>query len=264
MSKKTITDDATTPTDELWDQYRRTRSAEIRNRLVGKYLYLVKMAAERVAPDLPDTVNREELAGAGALGLMQAIERYDEAMGAKFETYCTSRIRGAMLDELRAFDWMPRPLRTKAHKVRESYNALQQHLGRNPTDQEVAGDAGLTDKDYKIIAMHASAPATRSLHGRDVEALAPKDIVRNNKSLNPADIIEQREVREIIADVIRSLPRIDRLVILLYYYDRLTMRQIGEVLDITESRICQIHNEVLDKLHFRLRKRLAKLHAFTP
>ena len=260
MSKRATKDGSETPTDKLWDEYRRTRGAEARNHLVDRYLYLVKMASERVARDLPGTVDREELVGAGVVGLMQAIEKYDETMGAKFETYCCSRIRGAMLDELRAFDWMPRPLRTKAHKVRESYSALQQDLGRNPTDQEVAGQLGLTDKEYRIIAMHASSPAATSLHATDIEALSPIDVLTNSKAPNPADVIEQREVRQIVTGVIRSLPRVDRLVILLYYYDRLTMKQIGEVLDITESRICQVHTEVLEKLHLRLRLRLAEMN----
>jgi len=246
-------DDNKTPVDKLWERYRQTGDSDARNRLVDHYFYLVRIAAERVAPELPETVDREELVGAGALGLMQAIERFDRDLGAKFETYCVSRIRGAILDELRNFDWMPRPLRTKAHKVRQTYSALRQDLGRDPTDQEVAGALDLGDKEYRIIAMHAARPAAWSLHSREPEETAPIDLLKDDKAANPADIIEKREIREIVADVIRSLDRTGRLVILLYYYDRLTMKQIGEVLRITESRICQVHNEVLEKLHLRLR-----------
>lgn len=253
MWQRVIMDDKT-PTDDLWRQYRQARDPEIRNRLVGKYLHLVKMAADYVAPDLPESVDREELIGAGAVGLMQAIERFDHEQGAKFETYCTSRIRGAILDELRNFDWMPRPLRTKAHKVRKTYCALQQVLGRDPSDQEVAGNLGLSDREYNIIAMHASAPAACSLHCGETAESAPISVLQDHKTPNPADIIEKQEVREIVTGVIRALNRADRLVILLYYYDHLTMRQIGEVLGITESRICQIHHEVLSKLHRRLRR----------
>ena len=251
------------PTDELWERYRQSGDPEIRNLLVGRYLYLVRMAAERVAPELPDTIDREELVGAGALGLMQAIEKFDRDLGAKFETYCIARIRGAILDELRNFDWMPRPLRTKAHKVRETYRTLQQDLGRNPTDQEVAGDLGLTDREYNLIAMHASSPAAWSLSAGTDEEFSPIDVLKDNRAPNPVEVLEKREIREIVSDVIRSLARIDRLVVLLYYFDRLTMKQIGEVLEITESRICQVHNEVLEKLHLRLRAHLKEPPALT-
>jgi len=242
-----------TQADELWAEYRRTPSTEARNKLVAAYLPLVKYACERVAPELPGTVDREELIGAGVMGLMQAIEKYDDAQGAKFETYCLPRIRGAILDELRNFDWMPRLLRNKAHKVRETYNTLEQTLGRAPTEQEVAGDLGLSSRDYRIIALHASAPAAWSLDARNDDDFRIADLMEDSKALDPADVIEKRELRRIVTDVIKSLDPTDRLVILLYYYDRLTMKQIGQVLRITESRICQVHNEVLSKLHRRLR-----------
>jgi len=247
----------TTPADELWAQYRRKPCSETRNDLVAAYLHLVKYACDRVAPELPSTIDREELIGAGVVGLMQAIEKYDDAQGAKFETYCLPRIRGAILDELRNFDWMPRLLRNKAHKVRETYSSLEQHLGRAPTDQEVAGDLGLSDREYRLIALHASAPAACSLDARnDDDDLRPVDFVQDAKAPNPAEVIEKQELRQVVTDVIKSLDPTDRLVILLYYYDRLTMKQIGQVLRITESRICQVHNAVLSKLQRRLRAHL--------
>jgi RNA polymerase sigma factor for flagellar operon FliA len=256
MLKRVIMDDDGIPTDELWQQYRHSKATEIRNRLVARYLYLVKMASDRVAPDLPGTIDREELMGAGVLGLMQAIEKYDDAQGARFETYCVPRIRGAILDELRNFDWMPRLLRSKAHRVRETYSSLVQVLGRAPTDQEIAGNLGLSNREYNIIAMHASSPAAWSLDSGKSDDFTAMDFVRDYKAPNPAEVIEKREMREVVTGVIKSLPSTDRLVILLYYYDRLTMKQIGEVLRITESRICQVHNEVLAKLHRRLRARM--------
>ncbi|HUS57570.1 MAG TPA: FliA/WhiG family RNA polymerase sigma factor, partial [Planctomycetota bacterium] len=239
------------PTAELWEHYRRSRSSEIRNTLVSRYMHLVRSTAERVVPDLPDIVDRDELLGAGALGLMQAIEKYDDAHGAKFETYCSSRIRGAMLDELRNLDWMPRPMRSKAHRIRKMSSALSHTLGRIPTDQEVAKNLGLAQKEYNIIAMHASAPPSCSLNATrdfDNDELTAIDILEDYRAPEPSEILEKREVSQIVMEVIRSLPSTDRLVILLYYYDRLTMKQIGQVLQITESRICQIHTEVIAKL----------------
>jgi len=258
-------DDNQTRTDDLWQEYQLTRNAEDRNRLVARYFHMVKDAAEHLAPQLPDMIDRDELLGAGALGLMQAIEKFDQMQGAKFETYCAARIRGAMLDELRNLDWMPRLMRSKAHRVRRAFSALVQTLGRIPTDQEVAGTLGLSESEYAIIAKHATSAC--SLHSllpaNDAgdEELRKIDVLRDDRVSTPAEIIERREVREIVTDLIRSLPSTDRLVILLYYYDRLTMKEIGKVLRITESRICQVHNEVIAKLQRRLRTRKEELVA---
>jgi len=264
-------DDSKATLEELWQAYGRPAAQgghdpDVRNLLVDRYFHLVRMVAERVAPELPDMVDRDELIGAGALGLMQAIEKFDHTHGAKFETYCVSRIRGAILDELRNLDWMPRPMRTKTHRAREAFATLVQTLGRNPTDQEMAGNLGLSDAEYTIIATHASSPAARSLYGgashnSEDDEVRTIDVLQDNKSCEPSQIIERREIREIVSDVIRSLPSTDRLVILLYYYDRLTMKQIGEVLQITESRICQVHGEVLTKLQRRLCARKEELTA---
>jgi len=255
------------PTAELWELYRRNRNSELRNKLVSRYMHLVKIAAERVAPDLPGMVDREELLGAGALGLMQAIERFDHSHGAKFETYCSCRIRGAMIDELRNFDWMTRPMRSKAHRIRDMACALAHTLGRIPTDQEVARNMGLTQKEYNIVALHASSPVLCSLNGsihdEESEELKAIDVLEDCRSPEPSEILEKREVSQIVTEVIRSLPSTDRLVILLYYYDRLTMKQIGQVLEITESRICQIHTEVIAKLRRRLQARKEDLMART-
>ena len=256
MLQSVRTDDSKTRTSELWEQYRHSRSAEVRNRLVSRYFHLVKGTAERMAMEVPDRVDHNELIGAGVMGLMQAIEKFDRRQKVKFETYCTPRIRGAILDELRDLDWMSRPLRAKAQKARDVSSALAHTFGRLPSDHEVAASLGLTSWEYTVITRHASSPAA-CLHANVAinasgDELRIIDFLRDERASNPADIIEKRETCHVVASLIRSLPSADRLVILLYYYDRLTMKQIGHILSISESRICQMHSEVITKLQRRL------------
>jgi len=263
--KENATKENVQSTDDLWRQYGIRRDIELRNLLVSRYLHLVRSTADWICQDLPDCVEREELYGIGVLGLMQAIEKFDHAQGAKFETYCAPRIRGAILDELRRFDWMPRVLRTKANKVRRAHSAMLHALGRKPFDDEVADSLGLSESEYNAIALHAARPAPCSLvTGRPKanSGMMGIDVIEDTKSPNPAREMEKRELKQLVADIIKSLPETDRLVVLLYYYDRLTMRQIGEVLRMSESRVCQIHGELLEKLQRKLDSRKDELAAF--
>lgn len=251
--------------DDLWRQYSIRRDTTLRNMLVDRYLHLVRSTADWIYQYLPDSIEREELYGVGVLGLMQAIEKFDHAKGAKFETYCAPRIKGAILDELRRFDWMPRVLRTKANKVRRAHSAMLHALGRRPLDYEIAENLGISESEYNAIALHAAKPAACSLVAGRTNAnsgLMGIDIIEDIKSPDPAREIEKRELKQVVAGIIKSLPETDRLVVLLYYYDRLTMRQIGEVLRMTESRVCQIHGELLERLQRRLDSRKDEFAAF--
>jgi len=258
-------DGTSVPARELWQRYRRSRNPETRNELVSRYYAIVKRTVDRILPELPECVGRDELMGAGALGLMQAIEKFDHRPGVKFETYAVPRVRGAILDELRNCDWMPRPLRAKAHKVRDAYSALSHTLGRIPTDEEVAEDLGLSDADFTIIARHAASPASCSIHtgmsNSSDDDLRTIDILRDERAVNPADAIERREIRQMVLNLVRSLPTTDRLIVMLYYYDRLTMKQIGQIINISESRICQVHSDLINRLQRRLSRRKDELAA---
>ena len=258
-------DDGSAHSCELWQRYRRGPTPETRNKLVSRYFTIVKRTVDRILPELPDRVDRDELMDAGVLGLMQAIEKFDHRPGVKFETYAVPRVRGAILDELRSCDWMPRPLRAKAHKVRDAYSALSHTLGRIPTDEEVAEDLGLSDAEFTIIARHAASPASCSIHtglphsmNGDLRAI---DIIQDQRAVNPADAIERREIRQTVFDLVRSLPTTDRLIVMLYYYDRLTMKQIGQIINISESRICQVHTDLINRLQRRLRRHKDELAA---
>jgi len=257
-------DGSSASTRELWQRYRRTPTSDARNKLVSRYFSVVKRTVDRILPELPECVGRDELMGAGALGLMQAIEKFDHRPGVKFETYAVPRIRGAIMDELRDCDWIPRPLRAKAHKVRDAYSALSQTLGRIPTDEEVAEDLGLSDAEFTVIARHAASPAKcihRSIRDSMRSDLRAIDIIEDERAVDPADAIERREIRQIVLNLVRSLPTTDRLIIMLYYYDRLTMKQIGQIINISESRICQVHTDLINRLQRKLKRRKDELAA---
>jgi RNA polymerase sigma factor FliA len=238
----------------LWKKYRKTKDAGLRNFLIEKYLPNVKYIAERLQAKLPQTVEVDDLMSAGTFGLMQAIEGFDYERGIKFETYCANRIRGSILDELRNLDWVPRLVRTKAHKITNAYRDMEVLLGRAPSDAELAERMELSLDEYDDMCREASAITLVSLsekasHGDDDKILKKIDVLENKQDADPSQDLEKRELVELVT---KGLSRKERLILVLYYYERLTMREIGEIIDLSESRVCQIHSKIIMRLKSQL------------
>lgn len=244
-----------------WDAVVTRRDEVARGRLVERYVGLVKYVAGRLAVGLPHYLEFTDLYSAGLLGLIQAVDNFDPARGIKFETYAIPRIRGAILDELRAQDWFPRSLRRKARQLESAYATLESALGRAATDEEVARHLGVElgelDRMVGEVAVATMVSLDSTLHpedGGDGDRVV--DTLVDEKADDPADRIEEREMREVVAATLGELGDRERLVLTLYYYEELTLKEIGEVLGVTESRVCQIHTKAIVRLRARVHRKL--------
>ena len=239
------------PIVATWRKYKKKKTIKVRNELVEQYLSLVRYIAERIKSKLPNTVRLEDLMSAGVFGLLDAIDKYDLERDVKFETYCATRVRGAILDELRKLDWVPRLVRSNAHQIEEASRDIQQKLGRLPTDEELAEGMGLSMEDFDNLANSASAASMVPFSTRfyeDGESRSEQqgaDLMEDERSVDPARLLQKAELKDVIT---RELSERERLVVLLYYFDELTLKEIGAVLDLSESRVCQIHSRVLLRL----------------
>lgn len=228
-----------------------------RNEMVVEYAPLIKMIAHRLAMRLPPHIQLDDLITAGVLGLMDAIEKYDPTRDIKFKTYAEFRIRGAMLDELRAMDWAPRSMRQKAHSVQKSYTNLRKKLGREATNEEVAEDLGINLEEYHkwIDSMNGlyllSYEDIKGANGDFSREHLLKSFATNN-SENPLDLLEISHLREQLGKFIDELPNKEKLVISLYYVEELTMKEIGHTLGISESRVSQIHTKAILRLRSKM------------
>ena len=238
-----------------WDEFWLTGSDEARNSLMLRYLPLVKYLSGRVTERLPSSVDTEDVMSAGVLGLLEAINRFDPSWGVKFETYAYTRIRGAMVDELRKMDWAPRSVREKGKKLEQTLNHLESKLGRQPSEVEIAEALDITFEEYHQMAMEADSASIYSL---DQEIVAHSgggtlyNILPQPEAVSPSAQVEQQELKELLVREIERLPEVQKLVIALYYYEELTMKEIGEVLNLSESRISQIHSKVVSMLRATL------------
>lgn len=242
---------------QLWRDYRAAPTLEMRNQLVELYLPLVRYNAERIWARLPEGVDLDDLISAGVFGLMDAIEAFDLERGVKFETYCVPRIRGAMLDELRTMDWVPRLVRSKHTKLEEVRKTLEAALGRPPRSEELAARVGVTIEDYEKMAGDATAVSLVSLNKRWYETDSYKDvreidILEDKKAEDPTHRLQNRDLMRLVT---RGLNRNERLIIILYYYEDMTMKEIGATLDLSESRVSQMHSSIVARLQQQLAKR---------
>jgi RNA polymerase sigma factor FliA len=245
-------------TQALWLQYRDTRDQAIRNRLILTYAPLVKYVAGRLGSGLPAHVDEADLASYGLLGLIGAIERYDPERDVKFETYAIARIKGAIIDELRAMDWVPRSVRSRARAIGRAMSELEGTLGRAPTDQEIAGKLGISEDELEESLTDIGRSSIAALDelwtvsGSGGDQIALIDTIEDESAPDPQNTLSQTELREAIADSIARLPEREKLVVTLYYYEELTLREIGEVLGVTESRVSQLHTKAVLRLKARL------------
>jgi RNA polymerase sigma factor for flagellar operon FliA len=237
-----------------WRAYKASPNDEIRNRLVEHYLSLVRFSAERIRTKLPDEVDVDDLMSAGIFGLVDAIDAFDLERGVKFETYCAPRIRGAILDELRSMDWVPRLVRYRAHKLNETVRSLEAELGRIPTEDEIARHLRLPPEQFVKLLRDASAVSQVSLSQRfgdpDSDRDASEiDIVPDDQSCDPVAEAQKADIKDLIT---HELTRAERLIIVLYYYEQMTMKEIGATLDLSESRVSQMHSAIIARLRGQL------------
>ena len=234
-----------------------------RHAIIHKHIDLVKYEVDRVAVGLPAEVDREDLISAGIIGLIKAVDRYDPNRGASFSTYATSVMRGAILDELRSMDWAPRGLRGRYRRLEEAIARLRQRLRRQPEEAEIIAELGLTPDEYRQLLYDASATAIVSLEalmeaGGDSRAPTTESAEVGRAEWNPAAVVDRAELHRLLGEAIAELPERDQLVISLYYHEELTMQEIGAVIGVTESRICQIHTQAIARLRAGLLARLSR------
>src|SRR5262245_13114219 len=243
---------------ELWCLYKDEGDEQARERLVVAYSPLVKFIAGRRASGLPSHVDESDLISYGLLGLIGAIERFDPDRDIKFETYAVARVKGAIIDELRSLDWVPRSVRARARNVERAHVALEAKLQRAPTDEEMAEKLEMSVDDFRGVLLEIANSSVLALDdlwtftdpegGSQISIL---DTIQDPGAVDPESEAQAAELKDRLADAIESLPERERLVIALYYYENLTLREIGEVLDVTESRVSQLHTKAVIGLRSR-------------
>jgi RNA polymerase sigma factor for flagellar operon FliA len=234
---------------KLWQHYHQRADLSTENALVEQYLPLVASILGRLAMTLPEHVSHDDLYSAGLVGLLQALRNYDPTCGSAFETYARLRVRGAMLDELRHMDWVPRSIHEKARKIQDSIMRLEQKLGRTPTEVQMAKELGVSVDQYGEL-LDEVRPATfvcldsvNSSEEGDTDSLY--EAIADTSEVNPVEQVSQRELKKIIFERLKELPEIQRKVLALYYVEDLHLREIAEAFGLTESRICQIHSQAI-------------------
>ena len=242
--------------EQLWADFKATRSQDLRDKLIVQYSPLVKYVAGRVGVGLPRNVEQADLASFGVFGLIDAIEKFDPERGYKFETYAIARIKGAILDELRSIDWVPRSVRSKARNLERAMSKLESENHRAPTDKEVAEEMGVSEAQLQTTLSQISFVGVAALDemlagGERGESVTLGDTVADTKD-GPMGVFEVEEMRQILAESINRMPEREKIVLTLYYYEGLTLAEIGRVLGVTESRVCQIHTKAVLQLKSRI------------
>jgi len=241
---------------------RRDCSAVQREALIRDHVALVKYEVDRVACSLPAHVDRDDLLSAGLIGLIRAVDRYDPAKGASFATYATLLARGAILDELRRLDWAPRGLRGRYRRLEEVVAALRQYHGRQPTEEEIIAELGITSQEYNALLQDASTTAIVSLEGLaeaagDAYMPTTEALAGSSGDYSPTAVVDRAEMRRLMTEAVHELSEREQLVLSLYYQEELTMLEIGMILGVTESRVCQIHTQTIARLRAGLHARMS-------
>jgi RNA polymerase sigma factor for flagellar operon FliA len=251
-----VTEPASADIDRLWTSYKSSGSQRARDQLIVHYSPLVKYVAGRVAVGLPQNVEQADLVSYGLFGLIDAIDKFEPERGFKFETYAISRIKGNIVDELRAIDWVPRSVRAKARQIENAYATLEAKLHRTPTEDEVAEELDMSRAQLQTALSKISFVGVVALDefvgGGDREGGATLGDTVAADVEGPGDVFEVQEMRGLLGDAINRLPEREKVVLTLYYYEGLTLAQIGEVLGVTESRVCQIHTKAILQLRSRM------------
>ncbi len=243
--------------EHVWKLFHKTHDKQYRNLLLEHYRPIVKYTAERLHAKLPDKVEVDDLISAGIFGLMDAIDAFDPGRGVKFETYCSPRIRGSILDELRSMDWVPRLVRARAHQLSKASQSLETFLGRKPTEKETADELDMDMEEFNRIMRDATAVSVVSLDTKYSENEGEKDIreidiIKDERSLDPLIETQKRDLKGLLT---KGLTRAERLIIVLYYYEEMTMKEIGATLDLSESRVSQMHSSIIARLKAQMNTR---------
>ncbi len=242
----------------LWGQYVDERKDADRDRLIEHYMLLVYQTAERMAKNLPSFIDVNDLIGAGTLGLIDAVKRFEPDRDVKFSTYCCVRISGAILDELRRLDWAPRLVRSRVNQLERSRERLSSELGRTPSDEELAEDMNLTREQFESLIKEVQVKSIVSLDRKwdedDDHELGQIEMIADKNAPNPLNELARAELREV---AVRGLSEKEKLVLIMYYFDNMSLKEIGAVLDLSESRVCQIHAQTLDFLRKKFAQREA-------
>lgn len=243
--------------DQLWAKFIKSNDQEVRDYFVIKYAPLVKYVAGKVSMGMPQNIEFDDLVSYGVFGLIDAISKFDPDRGIKFKTYAMTRIRGAIFDELRSIDWIPRSIRQKAKQIEIVISELENKLGRTVEDDEIAKEMGVTGDEFQSLLNKLSGTSMLSLNdiwylGDDNDELSILETLEAPDSMNPDVLVEKEEIRDYIIDAIRKLPEKEKKVIVLYYYEDLTLKEIGQVLEVTESRVSQLHTKAIMRLRGRL------------
>ncbi len=242
---------------QLWKEYKRTKDPKIRDMFVKQYAPLVKYVAGKVAIGMPHNVEFDDLVGFGVFGLFDAIEKFDPEKHVKFKTYAVTRIRGAIFDELRSIDWVPRSVRQKSREIEDTIHRLEASLGRSASDEEVAKELNMDLEEFQKTMMKISGTSILSLNDvwyndDENDKVTIVDSIESPNSMNPDTIVEKEEIKRVIVEAINELPEKEKKVLVLYYYEDLTLKEIGKVLDVTESRISQLHTKAIMRLRSKL------------
>lgn len=247
----------------LWQKYSKSPTAELKEQIITEYAQLVKLVAGRLNMYLGNNVEYEDLVGYGVFGLIDAIDKYNFEKGVKFETYASLRIRGAILDNIRRMDWIPRSLRKKQKLIDQATTKLENELGRPATDEEIASELGITDKEYTKWVNQTKLLTLTSLEEYIEQGSELRiEPMNNSRYTQPERVVEKHELREILAGIIENLLENEKRVIMFYYYEELTLKEISHILGVSESRISQIHTKALKKMKKKLGNNVELLAGF--
>jgi RNA polymerase sigma factor for flagellar operon FliA len=247
--------------EQLWKEWKVEGSRKAKDRLLAEYAGLARQTAQRVAVGLPSHVEMGDLVGAGVMGLIRAVETFEPEREIKFETYAVHKIRGAILDELRSLDWVPRSVRQKGRSLQRAYSELSGLLGRAPYDDEVAQHLGLTLVEFEDLLTEVAPLTVLSLDEQDGlgdDAPALSETIADPQAANALADIEEGQLKAMLRDAISALPAKERLVVSMYHFEELNFKEIGRVMGVTESRVCQIHSKAIVKLRARVRLQAKK------
>ena len=247
--------------EQLWKEWKSEGSRKAKDRLLAEYAGLVRQTAQRMAVGLPSHVEMGDLVGSGVMGLIRAVETFEPEREVKFETYATHKIRGAILDELRSLDWVPRSVRQKGRNLQKAYSELSGELGRAPYDDEVAQHLGLTLVEFEELLTEVAPRTVISLDEQD--GLGPdapdlSETIADPQAANALAELEEGQLKAILSEAITGLPPKERLVVAMYHFEELNFKEVGKVMGITESRVCQIHSKAMVKLRSRVRLQARK------
>lgn len=234
----------------LWNSYLANREdKKVRDELIVQYIYLTRYVIGRIKVNLPPSYSIEDIASYGVEGLIDAIEKFSPDKGARFETYAIMRIRGTIIDKIRAQDWLPRSARKRIKDVKQAAELLRQKLGRAPTSKEIGDSLGVEKE--KIDAILAEDTAITSLYdkkGSSEESVEIIDTIEDKNSVNPLEKLEEKDAKKELQQALRSLPERERMIMVLYYHENMTLKEIGETIEVSESRVCQLHAQAIMKL----------------